>query len=530
MNQALVETCLLYLDGDLAADELQAFNKLLVESTEAADLLAQLSLDEQHYRATPAETQDDLLPELLKLEATAQPLSHDAMVADVAFDSAERSANDYRSTLTILSDSGFWGYLAGSALRSKPVRWAGVAAVLLLAATLVFVFASGPSDTPPSPELAGPSIEQGPNRSVPTPPSTATVATLTAEQNASWAEGALAPGSQLRAGQRFTLTQGVAEITTNRGAIAILQAPATIELLDSDNALRLHSGKLVGICETQSSKGLLVRTPYMDVVDLGTRFGVEVLPYRWTEVHVHQGEVVVQHQLTDATTSEGQSVLANQAVRLGSSSDALTAIKPVFEKFASALTTYRLRGTGFGLAEGAVDPHWQIVADANGPLASALPITVARSSKPHFPVSGNDPDKAQWLYGYPAGLEEGLDTEIDQSQLTFRSRFELPDAVKLDQAQLLLEYASRHGIQAMRINGQVIDLPTNIGNDPLDPASNHHAEFNARDTALRHGTNEIEVDLYNSAKNAAPTRFYLQWELRPMHPNKTPDQDAQPRG
>ena len=59
----------------------------------------------------------------------------------------------------------------------------------------------------------------------------------TTEHDAVWDRQ---PGEDLYAGQRLTLTQGFAEITTTRGAVAILEAPVTIELLNNDNALRLH--------------------------------------------------------------------------------------------------------------------------------------------------------------------------------------------------------------------------------------------------------------------------------------------------
>lgn len=107
------------------------------------------------------------------------------------------------------------------------------------------------------------------------------VATLTDTQNAQWSglDGAtLVAGSSLYPGQRLTLTAGFAEITTARGAVAILEAPATIEFIDSDNALRLHGGKLVGLCHTPSSQGFVVKTSHADITDRGTEFGVQARP------------------------------------------------------------------------------------------------------------------------------------------------------------------------------------------------------------------------------------------------------------
>ena len=177
-----------------------------------------------------------------------------------------------------------------------------VAAALLLTATLLAVVFTG---DPPEAEVAEQPTDE-PDATSPNVPgrvgpalTNTPVATLTAQHNAQWAERALARGSVLHPGTRLTLTEGFAEITTNRGAIAILEAPATIELIDSPNALRLHTGKLVGICETESSKGFLVRTPHMDIIDLGTRFGVHSTRES-SEVHVFEGDIHAQSNASDA--------------------------------------------------------------------------------------------------------------------------------------------------------------------------------------------------------------------------------------
>ncbi|MEM9020406.1 MAG: FecR domain-containing protein [Planctomycetota bacterium] len=201
------------------------------------------------------------------------------------------------------------------AYRSRPIRrtantmhltippwlaYGGIAAVFALAAWFFW-----PSNQAPAPPPIGNHQTQtqppAPAPTVPDP-----VATLTAEIDAVWDRR---PGRELYAGQPFTLTQGFAEITTSHGAVAILQAPATIELTDSPNALRLHRGKLVGICETESSKGFLVRTPHMDITDLGTRFGV------WVKedvslTHVIEGEV--QASIANATTADRPTRLTAQ--------------------------------------------------------------------------------------------------------------------------------------------------------------------------------------------------------------------------
>ncbi|MFK7788931.1 MAG: FecR domain-containing protein, partial [Phycisphaeraceae bacterium] len=188
-------------------------------------------------------------------------------------------------------------------------RWfvgGAIAAVLTFVGVLAVVLSGGDATDE---QVAEESIDRD------NEPVLRVVASLTGSEDAQWMEGAFAHGSELHPGQRLTLTQGFAEITTNDGAVVILEAPATIELLNN-NALRLHTGKLVGICETPSSKGFLVRTPHLDVTDLGTRFGVDVSQLDATEVHVIKGLV----EVTPPTIAVGAPVRlsAQQAMRVDS--------------------------------------------------------------------------------------------------------------------------------------------------------------------------------------------------------------------
>ena len=255
---------------------------------------------------------------------------------------------------------------AGADYANKQLRHHAVtlslAAAVVLAVTIVFVF-RGTDAGPQVPDLA-----QIPDVQTQGQP----VATLTATHNATWAEGALAPGSALHPGTRLTLTTGFAEITTHRGAIAILESPATIELLDNNNALRLHSGKMVGICETESSKGFLVRTPHIDITDLGTRFGVDTTQSDATEVHVLDGEIEVKRRSALGGLVATDTLIKGQAVRADSRSTRLTRIASTNPAFATAMPSYFLpQGTGFGLAWKDTDPNWRVVAVDGQPVTDA---------------------------------------------------------------------------------------------------------------------------------------------------------------
>ena len=205
-------------------------------------------------------------------------------------------SNAFREAMSILSDPGFARYALGQALRSTPAKYLAAAAILALGVALtITLLPSNPNPNPTNPRTA--SLEptpRGPDTT--TTHSNNTVATLTATHNAVWASkpaGDLRRGDALYPNQRLTLTQGFAEITTARGAIAILEAPATIELLNNDNALRLHTGKLVGLCHANSAKGFVVKTDHADITDLGTEFGVTVTRDS-TEATVFVGEIAVK--------------------------------------------------------------------------------------------------------------------------------------------------------------------------------------------------------------------------------------------
>jgi ferric-dicitrate binding protein FerR (iron transport regulator) len=266
MNKQWADTCLRYLDGDLSEAELREFTDLIARSEDAADLLAELALDEQVYRQSPAE------PEAIEEELPAIHLDAEAL-----------TKQKYAAALS---------YVLRHTFTPKRIAMLATAAALLLGMVITAVMLTGPDEPETIAEL--PDVTTPP---VESPRVNPIVATLTAEHDAEWsadsAEVASAPGSPLRAGQRLTLTQGFAEITTKRGAVAILEGPCVVELMDNDNALRLHAGKLVGLCHTESSKGFVVKTDFADITDLGTEFGVTATR-DGLEATVFVGEIAIK--------------------------------------------------------------------------------------------------------------------------------------------------------------------------------------------------------------------------------------------
>jgi hypothetical protein len=224
------------------------------------------------------------------------------------------------------------GYVLRHTFTPKRVAALAAAAVCAIGVILTIVLVGGPDADPAltqGPDAIAPitSGEGDDNAPTPTRPTTpAAVAVISGMHDAVWSAStdiASSPGTPvrtgaaLRPGDRLSLTAGVAEITTRRGAIAILQAPATIALLESDNAVELLSGKLVGICESATSQGFVVRTPHMVVTDLGTRFGVDASQKASTQVHVIDGEVRAKHRRA-SSNSAPLDLTAGQAARASS--------------------------------------------------------------------------------------------------------------------------------------------------------------------------------------------------------------------
>lgn len=304
MSQGSADNLIKALFADeITPEAAQMINEWVREDPANARLLAEfimldglLLVDQKNTDATA------ILASLLEAEQSTAPLTLDDLLEKSSSDSnAFRPENE---PITLRNLFSLAGYIAVEGVRKPAVLkgMIGAAAVLLLGATLTLLLLIGPDSPEPT---AG---EERPNTALEkqAPP---VVAALTAEHDAVWDRR---PGKELRAGQRFSLIQGLAEITTRDGATAVIEAPATIDLLRNDNAVYLRAGKLVGRCETPSSKGFVVRTPHGVITDVGTEFAVAVSEPGGSEVHVIEGRVAYSSAESNAKAmllDKGQAVL-----------------------------------------------------------------------------------------------------------------------------------------------------------------------------------------------------------------------------
>ncbi|MCP5535752.1 MAG: FecR domain-containing protein [Akkermansiaceae bacterium] len=98
-------------------------------------------------------------------------------------------------------------------------------------------------------------------------------------------------GLVLEKNSRLQLSHGTAELTFASGVKSIIMAPADMTLYD-DDTLFLSRGT-AWFQVPKGAEGFTVKTQDLNIVDLGTEFGVVAEPAAHDEVHVLKGKVAV---------------------------------------------------------------------------------------------------------------------------------------------------------------------------------------------------------------------------------------------
>ena len=128
------------------------------------------------------------------------------------------------------------------------------------------------------------------------------IATVVDSLNATWdSSSAIANGSSLTEGP-YSLRSGVAQVKFESGVTLLLEAPAEIELISRERA-KLNAGRVVAKVPDQAI-GFTLISAAATFVDLGTEFGVEVLPGGEAIVTVLEGEVAL---VRDKAINSGRS-------------------------------------------------------------------------------------------------------------------------------------------------------------------------------------------------------------------------------
>lgn len=168
------------------------------------------------------------------------------------------------------------------------------------------------------------------------------LATLSYASQARWESGERALGEWLGIG-RLNLEVGLARLDFSNGATVTLQGPAEFEILSANKTI-LKSGILTASMP-ESAIGFEVLTPAIDVVDLGTAFGVSVGADGETDVCVFEGKVEVS--LSDGVDMP-RLVREGNAVRSRPKADAINSVDYSIERYEDAwpVTSGVLQATG----------------------------------------------------------------------------------------------------------------------------------------------------------------------------------------
>ena len=170
------------------------------------------------------------------------------------------------------------------------------------------------------------------------------IATVAYQSHARWADEERRQGDEVGTGV-LQLEVGIVRLDFSNGAAVTLQGPAKFEILNDDQT-RLHRGILTAQVP-ESAIGFEVETPVVEVVDLGTAFGVSVGVDGETDVCVFQGEVEVSLAGNDRGDSV-QRVREGNAVRTRSVVDTIQSVTYETNRYEDAwpVTSGVMQATG----------------------------------------------------------------------------------------------------------------------------------------------------------------------------------------
>ena len=142
------------------------------------------------------------------------------------------------------------------------------------------------------------------------------VAILTRAVDVIWEEGGPAPviGSAL-ATEVLRIRSGVLQLEFYGGVTLVAEGPAEIELKAIDR-IACRSGKLRARVPP-SARGFRVDSPAVDLVDLGTEFGMRIVPGQKSEVHVFDGKVELYETGSPSGRAAKWELSEGHGVRIG---------------------------------------------------------------------------------------------------------------------------------------------------------------------------------------------------------------------
>ncbi|MCK4998886.1 MAG: FecR domain-containing protein [Anaerohalosphaera sp.] len=222
------------------------------------------------------------------------------------------------------------------------------------------------------------------------------VGVLTDSINSGWVDMKNVPtrGDVLRQGT-LTLTSGIIEITFDKGARVILEAPAKIELIDT-NKIFLIEGKLAAKVPPEAY-GFTVATHNALIRDVGTEFGV-IITSKGMETHVFDGAVEFYSGSDSDTSKKGSLLYAGQALEVDLYGEKMIQMReqlfirrfPVFHQNSIAIRNHSFEMDGTIYSEPRVPTGWE----------ATLPLLAGSEDQPqqgNLPKGGYDGDYVGYL-------------------------------------------------------------------------------------------------------------------------------------
>ncbi|MGD9635547.1 MAG: LamG-like jellyroll fold domain-containing protein [Pirellulales bacterium] len=293
-----------YLDGSATEADVAELEQRLTVDTESAEHIATWCFTHRQI--------SDLLAES-KLHDLMDQFSHSPLLPREAFrEGREKGHRGSRRGIRVLS----WAALAG--------------ALLCFAAWFVVDRALPTAAIDPTLVKRVEPLGDGEG---------AITATLTQIVDAQWVQGApeLRHGQLLRVGDRIGLASGKAKVTFDCGAEVVLEGPCDF-WIHSPMEGYLASGRITANVPRRAFS-FAILSPEVDMVDLGTSFGVDAVAGGPTELHVFEGEVLCSEpkKQTAGQRNEVIHVTANKAMEFGAAGKSPSDIHMNHDRFADLL-------------------------------------------------------------------------------------------------------------------------------------------------------------------------------------------------
>lgn len=142
------------------------------------------------------------------------------------------------------------------------------------------------------------------------------VARITGTHNCLWGDTSdlIGYGSGLVVGQKLDLREGLAELTFENGTTILIESPATF-IVSAAHEANLESGRL-SVVVPQQSGHFRIHTRWLDVVDVGTEFGLFASHSGAAEVHAFNGLVKANVLDANGRTRHRLELNASEAARV----------------------------------------------------------------------------------------------------------------------------------------------------------------------------------------------------------------------